>query len=149
MTEQSGNDITVSRSHLLKGVLIALIALLLGGGLFLAGASYGRFHPTGPTLAQRWVRAGTHGFAGRVRSFAHATYGSVKSIGTNQFDLTSNGGHTFTVTLSDNSVILDQGKVVNLTDLKAGDEVSVFGSESGTIITATRVVVNPSLGSVF
>ena len=68
--------------------------------------------------------------------------GTVASVGTNTFTLTTHDGTTVTVDVSSATTYLDQGVTSpTLSDVKVGDHVAVFGTDSSNTVTATKVAI--------
>ncbi len=68
--------------------------------------------------------------------------GTVASVGTDTFTLTTHDGTTVTVDVSSATTYLDQGVTSpTLSDVKVGDHVAVFGTDSSNTVTATKVAI--------
>ena len=69
-----------------------------------------------------------------------AAVGTVASVGTNSFTLTTRSGTTVTVDVSSTTTYRDVGVTsASIADVKVGNKVAVFGTESGSTVTATSV----------
>jgi hypothetical protein len=68
--------------------------------------------------------------------------GTVASVGTDTFTLTTKSGTTETVDVTTTTSYVDGGVTsATLTDVKVGEHVAVFGTTSSGVITATRVAI--------
>ena len=68
--------------------------------------------------------------------------GTVATVGTNTFTLTSHDGTTVTVDVSDSTTYLDPGVTTpTVADVKVGSHVAVFGTDASNTVTATKVVI--------
>ncbi len=79
---------------------------------------------------------GRHGMGGTPP----AAVGTVASVGTNTFTLTGRDGTTVTVDVSSTTTYREVGVTsATIADVKVGSHVAVFGTESGSTVTATSV----------
>jgi hypothetical protein len=68
--------------------------------------------------------------------------GTVASVGTDTFTLTNKSGTTETVDVGTNTTYVDTGVTsATMADVKVGEHVAVFGTDSSGVITATRVAI--------
>src|SRR3984957_6741532 len=71
-----------------------------------------------------------------------AAVGTVKSVGTGAFIITAQDGTTVTVHVGSTTTYFDPGvSSPTLADVKAGEHVAVFGTESSGTVTAIRVAI--------
>jgi len=71
-----------------------------------------------------------------------AAFGTVASVGTDTFTLTSRDGTTVTVKVSGSTTYEDPSvTTATLADVKVGDHVAVFGTDTDNTVTATKVAV--------
>jgi len=69
-----------------------------------------------------------------------AAVGTVASVGTNTFTLTGRDGTTVTVDVGSTTTYREVGVTsATIADVKVGSHVAVFGTESGSTVTATSV----------
>lgn len=85
--------------------------------------------------------------AGRGARFGsrRGVFGSISSIGTNEFMVTSLTGATETVKVSTSTSFRDSAGVLKgISALKTGESVLVRGTVSGSVVTAANVIVVPA-----
>jgi hypothetical protein len=71
-----------------------------------------------------------------------AAVGTVKSVGTDSFTLTTPDGSTVTVDVSSSTKYMDPGvSSPSLSNVTVGEHVAVVGSESSNTVTATAVLI--------
>ena len=71
-----------------------------------------------------------------------AAFGTVASVGTGSFTLTTRDGTTVTVAVDGSTTYLDHGVTSpTLADVKAGETVAAFGTRSADTVTATKVII--------
>ena len=86
----------------------------------------------------RTVAGGSHGFGGTPP----AAFGTVASIGTDTFTLTSRDGTKVTVDVSATTTYVDPSVTSpTFSDVKMGDHVAVFGTDTSNTVTATKVAI--------
>ena len=75
-----------------------------------------------------------------------AAMGTVASVGTNSFTLTTRDGTTVTVDVSSSTSYLKFGSTsAALGDVTVGAHVAVFGTDTANTVTATKVGIAPSM----
>jgi hypothetical protein len=126
--------------RLAKSIAVGAAALAIGGGAYgilSATASNGSASPTAataPPAGQPAFRSG--GSNARSGPAAGGTVGTVESVSTLSFTLTTPAGQKATVTKSSPT-----------TSIKKGKNVLVLGTVNGTTITASKVIVQAASGS--
>jgi preprotein translocase subunit YajC len=69
-----------------------------------------------------------------------AAFGTVKSVGSDTFTLTTHDGTTVTVDVSSSTTYREAGKSsASLSDVTVGSQVVVFGTDTSDTVTATSV----------
>jgi Domain of unknown function (DUF5666) len=85
----------------------------------------------------------TGGFAERGAYTPPAARGTVASVSGNTITLTGSDGTTYTVDATNATIskfVNGSRKTIQASDVQTGDTLSVFGTASGTNITATRII---------
>ena len=125
-----------------RGVRVTYVAavalgLAIGGGA-VAGAASGSTSSTTPTSSSADGPGGYFGFGGTPP----AAFGTVASVGANSFTVTTHDGTKVTVDVSGTTTYVDSAVTTpSLADVKAGDHVAVFGTDTAGTVTATKVAV--------
>ena len=70
-----------------------------------------------------------------------AAFGTVKSVGSNTFTLTTHDGTTVTVDVSSSTTYVESGARHRSPTVKVGDHVAVFGTDTSDTVTATKVAI--------
>jgi hypothetical protein len=124
-----------SRKHI-RTIAVAAAALAIGGGAYgIVGATASNGSATATTsTTQPGPRSG--GSNARSGPAAGGTVGTVDSVSTSSFTLTTPAGQKVTVT-----------KASSATTVKKGKNVLVLGTVNGTTITASKVIVQATSGS--
>jgi hypothetical protein len=118
--------VSAARAFLVVSVAIGL-SVALGGA---AGASRTRFH---------------HGNGSDGRNGVEGTVSSAPS--SDSFPITTRSGSSLTVDVTSSTIYLERGVTSpSLTNVAEGDVVAVFGTTSGTTVTATQVVISSGQG---
>ena len=113
------------------------LGLAIGGGA-IAGAATGSASSTTPPSSSAGGPAGHFGFGGTPP----AAFGTVASVGADTFTLTTRDGTKVTVDVSGTTTYVDPGVTTpSFTDVKVGDHVAVFGTDSSNTVTATKVAI--------
>jgi preprotein translocase subunit YajC len=77
-----------------------------------------------------------------------AAFGTVKSVGSNTFTLTTFDGTTVTVDVSSSTKYVDPGvSSPSFANVTVGGHVAVFGTDTSNTVTATTVAIGPDLKS--
>jgi hypothetical protein len=123
-------------SKLIRPIAVAAAALALGGGAYgVVSATADNGSATTTTAAtQPGPRSG--GSNARSGPAAGGTVGTVDSVSTSSFTLTTPAGQKVTVT-----------KASSATSVKKGKNVLVLGTVNGTTIIASKVIVQATSGS--
>ena len=115
----------------------AALGLAIGGGA-IAGAATGSTSSTTPPSSSAGGPSGHLGFGGTPP----AAFGTVASVGADTFTLTTRDGTKVTVDVSGTTTYVDPGVTTpSFTDVKVGDHVAVFGTDSSNTVTATKVAI--------
>ena len=111
---------------------VMALGLAIGGGV-VAGASTSTPPPAGASGSS------THS-SPRFGGSPPAAMGTVKSVGTDTFTLTTTRGTVVTVDVGSTTTYHDPGVTSpTLADVKVGDHVAVFGTDTSNTVTATSV----------
>jgi preprotein translocase subunit YajC len=112
------------------------LGLAIGGGA-IAGAASGSTS-TAPPSNSAGGPAGHFGFGGAPP----AAFGTVASVGADTFVVTTIDGTKVTVDVSGTTTYVDPGVTTpSFTDVKVGDHVAVFGTDSSNTVTANKVAL--------
>lgn len=125
------------RGHRRRGLRVTTAAavalgLAVGGGAVANAAGTG----STPSTSAPGAPFGHDGMHGTPP----AAVGTVASVGTNTFTLTGRDGTTVTVDVGSTTTYREVGVTsATIADVKVGSHVAVFGTESGSTVTATSV----------
>jgi hypothetical protein len=118
------------------------LGLAIGGGAIAGAATGSNTSTTQPS--DHTEGSGEHGGFGGTPP---AALGTVASVGTSTFTLTSRYGTKRTVNVSGTTTYLDPGVTTpSFTDVKVGDHVAVFGTDTNNTVAATTVAVGGAGG---
>ena len=113
------------------------LGLAIGGGA-VAGAASGSSSSTTPPSSSAEGPGGHPGFGGTPP----AASGTVASVGATTFTVTTHQGTKVTVDVSGTTTYLDPAVTSpSLADVKVGDHVAVFGTDSANTVTAAKVAI--------
>ena len=113
------------------------LGLAIGGGA-IAGAATGSTSSTTPPSNSAGGPAGHFGFGGTPP----AAFGTVASVGVDTFTVTTRDGTKVTVDVNGATTYMDPSVTTpSFTDVKVGDHVAVFGTDSSNTVTATSVAL--------
>jgi hypothetical protein len=114
------------------------LALGLSAGVAAAaGAS-----TAGTTTAHSAASGQHHAHGTTANGGSAAAVGTVASVGTDSFTLTTKAGATVTVDVTSSTSYKDQGVTSpSLADVTVGETVAAFGTESSGTVTATSVSI--------
>jgi len=91
------------------------------------------------------VASGAGRGAGSPFAPGRGVFGSISSIGSNEFTVTTSAGAKETVKVSASTLFSDRtGSLKGLSALRSGESVLVRGTLSGSVVTAVRVLVLPA-----
>jgi len=139
LTDGSGSDplSTISRGRR-RGVKVTAAAIMalglaVGGGAVAGATTSSSTAPSGTS-----THPGGRPFGGSPP----VDVGTVKSVGTDSFTLTTSGGTVVTVDVGTSTTYRDPGVTsATFADVKVGDHVAVFGTDTSNTVTATSVGV--------
>jgi hypothetical protein len=142
--------------RLTKSIAIGASALAIGGGAYgivSAAASTGSgtaagtatAAPLAATAAQRVARSG--GSNARSGPAAGGTVGTVDTVSTSSFTLTTPAGQKVTVKKASSTKYEKGTSSISASTIKKGVNVLVLGITNSTTITASQVIVQPTTGS--
>ncbi len=114
------------------------LGLAVGGGA-VAGAATGSSSTSTTTPADHAEGLDGHqGWGGTTP----AAFGTVASVGTNTFTLTKLDGTNVTVDVGSSTTYLDPGVTTpTIADVKVGDHVAVFGTDTNNTVAGTKVAI--------
>ena len=127
-----------------------ITAALVGAVIGLAGCA--ATSPSTPAASastsagQGMPNKGAGGSNARSGAAEGGAAGSIDSVSTPSFTLTTSAGQQVTVTEQPSTTYLDGATSISAGDLTTGETVLVLGTTSGTAITATQVIVQPDDG---
>lgn len=144
VTAQQGGsyEVTVTSSTRYVGAgAMGLSSLKKGDAVVVFGKLSGTSSVTASVVASGMARPGLGGGFGQGRGL----FGSITSVGTNEFTVTSTTGVRATVKVTSSTGFFDSsGSLNGLSALKSGESVLVRGTVSGSVVTAIRVLVMPA-----
>jgi preprotein translocase subunit YajC len=109
-----------------------------------AGAATGQTaRPGFPAKAGFTARAGSNARSGPA---AGGVVGTVSSVSTSSFTVTTSAGQTVTVKKTSSTSYRKGTSSTSARAIKKGERVLVLGTANGTTITATQVVMHPASG---
>ena len=141
-TEQGSDDPFAVLRKRRRGVWVTTAAacalgLAVAGGA-VAGAATGSSTSTTTPPSHSGYPGGHDGFGGTPP----AAFGTVKSVGSNTFALTTHDGTTVTVDVSSSTTYADPSvSSASFSTVKVGDHVAVFGTDTSDTVTATKVAI--------
>jgi len=122
---------------------IALGLAVGGGAVAGAATSSSPSSTTTPSSTHADGPGGGHRFGGTPP----AAFGTVASVGANTFTLTAHDGTTVTVNVSGSTTYADPSvTTATFADVKVGDHVAVFGTDTSNTVAATKVAVGGPRG---
>jgi hypothetical protein len=147
-------EIEMLNRRLTRPIAIGAVVVVIGGGAYgivsatsgngSAGASTGQTATAGP--------AANGGFAGKTGSNARSApaaggvVGTVTSVSTSSFTVSTSAGQKVTVKKASSTTYRNGTRSTSASAVKKGQPVLVLGTANGTTITATQVVVRPATG---
>ena len=144
--EASDDPFAVLRKHR-RGVWVTTAAACALGLAVAGGAVAGAATTPSTSTSTSPSHSGFPGGRGGFPGSPPAAFGTVRTIGSNSFTLTTPDGTTVTVDVSPSTAYKEFGKSpATLADVTVGTEVVVFGTDSSNIVTATAVGIG-GLGS--
>jgi hypothetical protein len=122
--------------------IVAAVVVIGGGAYGIVGATSG----SGPASAglTRTAQAGSNARSGPA---AGGVIGTVATVSTSSFTVSTAGGQKVTVHTASSTTYKQGTSSTSASAIKKGASVLVLGTASGTTITATQVIVQPSGGS--
>ncbi len=129
------------RSVRITSAAALALGLAVGGGA-IANAATSTSTSTQPPASEMGPHSDGPGGMGRFGGTPPAAMGTVASVGTDSFTLTARDGTTVTVDVGSSTTYLDHDVTSpSLADVKVGDHVAVFGTDSAGTVTATKVAI--------
>jgi hypothetical protein len=126
---------TKARLGVLAAMLIAVVALAACGG---SSAASSTTTPSSTTVA------GGGGSNARSGPAAGGAAGTVGSVSTSNFTMTTSAGQKVTVNEASATAYQNGTSPTSASAITTGEDVLVLGTTSGTTITATQVLVQPA-----
>jgi hypothetical protein len=145
LEDQGGRGSLRNKGRSRKGLRVATAAgIALGLTVVGAGAAGAATNGTGSPHAHHTGMPGSNGSNGRGRP---AVTGTVATVGTNSFTVTTRSGSTLTVDITDATTYRDHGVTSpSFANVKVGETVVVFGTETSGTVAATSVGIGTSAG---
>jgi len=129
--------------------LLALAVIGLAAALATSGTTASSATKPPTTIPARGP-GGLFGGGGAARpGFAGGVFGTVKTVGTGTFTVTTRAGSTVTVDEQSSTVYSEGTTSATSSAVVVGARVAVEGSESGATVKATRVIILPAGGFGF
>jgi membrane-bound inhibitor of C-type lysozyme len=127
-------------------VAAALVASVIGLSVSFATSPSAS---TGNVVASTPVAGGSGGTGSNARSgpAAGGTVGTVDSVSATGFTLSTSAGQQVTIDEASSTTYQKGTSTVSASAVTTGEPVLVLGTTSGTTITATQVIVQPTGGS--
>jgi hypothetical protein len=139
--------------RLKRTIAIGVTAIAIGGGAYgivsaTAGTSSGTpTRATSPSATSRRFTLGGGRSNARSGPAAGGTVGTVASVSTSSFTLSTPAGQNVSVTKATSTKYTTGTGSTSAGAIKPGESVLVLGTTNGTTITATQVIVQPTTGS--
>ncbi|MDX6687838.1 MAG: hypothetical protein QOF86_3966 [Baekduia sp.] len=134
--------------RLTKPLAIGAAVVVIGGGAIgIAGAT-----SSNGTAAAGTAQTAKAGFTARAGSNARSgpaaggVAGTVSSVSTSSFTVSTSAGQKVTVKKTSSTTYRKRTSSTSASAVKKGEPVLVLGTANGTAITATQVVVQPASG---
>ena len=134
--------------RLSKLLAVGAVAVVIGGGAYgivsasSGGGSAGASSGQTPTMGSTAPR----GSNARSGPAAGGTPGTVSSVSTSSFTVSTPAGQKVTVNETSSTTYEKGTNTTSASTVKTGAPVLVLGTTSGTTITATQVIVQPTGG---
>jgi hypothetical protein len=132
-----------------RPIALTAAAIAVGGGAYgivSATANGGSAADSTPTTTTGF-RFGPAGGGARSGPAAGGTVGTVGSVSTSSFTVSTSAGQKVTVHETSSTKYLKGTRSASAGAVKRGAPVLVLGTTNGTAITATQVIVQPTGGS--
>jgi hypothetical protein len=139
--------------RLRRTIAIGVTALAIGGGAYgivsAAAGNGSNAATTGrlPSATPGRFAPGRGGSNARSGPAAGGAVGTVASVSTSSFTLSTSAGQTVTVTKASSTKYTTGTGSTSAGAIKRGESVLVLGTTNGTTITATQVIVQPTARS--
>jgi Domain of unknown function (DUF5666) len=136
-----------------KVLAVIAAAIVIGGGAYgivSATASSGSATTTAATSAstssgQPMARGG--GSNARSKPAAGGVSGTIASVSTSSFTLTTSAGQKVTITTTSSTEYPNGASLTSANAISKGESVLVLGTVNGTTITASQVLMQPTTGA--
>jgi hypothetical protein len=139
---ESGTS-TAGFADVVVGVHVTVLGSTSGGTVTATRVTIGVAGPAGGS-----VPAPGGGFAGPSSGARPAAAGTVQSVGTNSFTLTTRSNTTVTIDVSSSTAYVDRSvSPASLANVTAGELVIAFGTTSAGTVAASQVIIFASPGS--
>jgi len=129
--------------------LLALAVIGLAAALATNGTPASSAGTTPPTTVPTRGGGGPFGGGAARPGFAGGVFGTVKTVGSGTFTVTTRAGSTVTVDEQSSTVYTEGATSAASSAVVVGARVAVQGSDSGTTVKATRVIILPAGGFGF
>ncbi len=142
----------LSRHKLTRSIATgATVILLAGGGYAIAesGSSSGSAHaatPASPPAPRGQLAAGSGGSNARSGPAAGGASGTVDSLSASGFTISTSAGQKVTVNKASSTTYQNGTSSTSASAIAKGENVLVLGTTSGTTITASQVILQPTGG---
>jgi hypothetical protein len=128
-------------------VAAALLLAVIGLSVALATAPSATSAPVGAgSSVESGVGPGAQGSNARSGPASGGATGTVDSLSTSGFAMSTSAGQNVTVVEASSTTYLNGASRTAASAITTGDNVLVLGTTSGTTITATQVIVQPTDG---
>lgn len=130
---------------LTMSIAAAAAAIAIGGGSYaIVSASSGSALASAPTSASSSPRTGDGASNARSGPAAGGTEGTVSSLSSSGFTLTTSAGQKVTITEAPATTYHEGPSPASASAIADGDPVLVLGTAENTTIAATQVIVHPA-----
>ncbi len=124
-----------------------MVATLVSAGVVLAACGASSAPATSPSAAPAGSSAVGGGSNARSGPAAGGASGTVNSVSTTTFTISTSAGQKVTVNEASSTTYAEDTHSTSPSAITAGEGVLVLGITSGTTITATQVIVQPTPGA--
>jgi hypothetical protein len=133
---------------LIKPIAVAVAVVVIGSGTYGIVSASSSSSPAGAGTGQaaQVGSAAKPGSNARSGPAAGGTVGTVSSVSTSSFTVSTSAGQKVTVHKASSTTYRKGTRSTSASAVKKGEPVLVLGTTSGTTITATQVTVQPPGG---
>jgi hypothetical protein len=134
----------MSSRKLTRSIIVGAAAIAVAGGSYgIVSANSSSSPAAASSSSARGPGSGGGGSNARSGPAAGGSTGTVSSVSTSKFTMTTSAGQKVTVKEASSTTYQNGTNPTAASAITAGEPVLVLGTTSGTAITATQVIVQP------